>query len=131
MLHAVFAPLVQPITSLISEFVEDVDKANALKAKIFDQMAAIDLAQIDVNKAGAQHRSIWVAGWRPAVGWICVVALAYHFIIHPIIISYAAYTGVDISNLPVFDIDSMLTIIFGMLGLGSLRSFEKYKGITK
>ena len=89
------------------------------------------LAQVEVNKAEAQHRSIFVSGWRPCVGWVTAVALAWHFVISPLILFAAAIAGVEVPELPSFDMETLTTILLGMLGLGGLRSFEKYKGLTK
>jgi hypothetical protein len=87
--------------------------------------------QLEINKAEAQHRSIFVAGWRPFVGWTCGVALAWHFVLAPFVIFASAYAGVALPDLPQFDMSSLLTVLMGMLGLGGMRSFEKMKGLTK
>ena len=79
----------------------------------------------------AQHRSIFVAGWRPFVGWTCGIALAWHFVLAPLTMFVCAYIGVTIPELPTFDVSSLLTVLMGMLGLGGLRTFEKTKGIAK
>ena len=82
------------------------------------------------NKIEAQHRSIFVSGWRPCTGWICASALAYHFIFEPIIVFFLATQSITL-QLPQFDMGSLLTVLMGLLGLGGLRSYEKTKGITK
>jgi len=127
--------LVGPVTGLLDKFIEDKDQ----KAKLAHEIATLAekqaheaaMAQVEVNKAEASHRSIFVAGWRPFVGWICAVALAYHFVLHPIILFGAGWAGATIPELPAFDMDSLMTVLLGMLGLGGLRSFEKVKGLTK
>ena len=87
-------------------------------------------AQIEVNKEEAKSRSWWIAGWRPATGWICALAMGYHFIIQPFLIFFLALFGMKI-DLPSFDMDTLMTVLLGMLGLGGLRSFEKHKKLTK
>jgi hypothetical protein len=87
--------------------------------------------QLEINKAEAQHKSIFVAGWRPFIGWTCGVALAWHFVLAPVTMFLCAYIGVAIPDLPSFDMGSLLTILGGLLGLGSLRTYEKQKGLTK
>jgi len=87
--------------------------------------------QLEVNKAEASHRSAWVAGWRPFIGWVCGVALAWHFVLSPVIIFLAAWFNVTLPALPTFDMGSLMTVLMGMLGLGGLRTFEKSKGLTK
>lgn len=130
--------LIGPVTGLLDKFIEDKDQ----KAKLAHEIATMAekhahesaMAQIEVNKAEAGHRSIFVAGWRPFIGWTCGVALAYHFVLHPIII-FAMMTfpalPVPADALPEFDMESLMTVLLGMLGLGGLRTFEKVKGKTK
>jgi hypothetical protein len=127
--------LIGPVTGLLDKFVEDKDQKNALAHEIATlaekQAHQAALSQIEVNKEEAKSRSIFVAGWRPFIGWTCGVALAYHFVLAPIIIFGATVFGVQIPELPVFDMDSLMTVLLGMLGLGGLRTFEKSKGLTK
>ena len=87
------------------------------------QAHEIALAQIAVNKEDA--KGAWFqAGWRPAVGWVCVAGFAINFLVSPL----AAPFGIVI---PQADTATMLPVLMGMLGLGSMRSFEKSKGISK
>tara|TARA_Y100001954_G_scaffold205109_1_gene226910 strand:+ start:402 stop:797 length:396 start_codon:yes stop_codon:yes gene_type:complete len=127
--------LIGPVTSLLDKFIEDKDQ----KAKLAHELSTMaekhaqELAkgQLEINKAEAGHKSIFVAGWRPFIGWTCGVALAWHFVIAPFIMFFSAYFGLNMPALPDFDMGSLLTVLMGMLGLGGLRTFEKYKGITK
>jgi len=127
--------LIGPVTGLLDKFIEDKDQKNALAHEIATmaekQAHEAAMAQVEVNKAEASHRSLFVAGWRPFVGWICAVALGYHFVLHPIILFVMGVAGVAPVELPSFDMDSLMTVLLGMLGLGGLRSFEKTKGLTK
>ena len=127
--------LIAPVTGLLDKFIEDKDQKNALAHEIATlaekQAHEAQLAQIKVNQEEAKHRSIFVAGWRPFVGWVCGVALAYHFILAPIILFSVSIIGVQIPELPSFNMETLTTVLLGMLGLGGLRSFEKYKGLTK
>lgn len=92
---------------------------------------AIILAQIDVNKVEASSPSVFVSGWRPAIGWICGGGLAYVSIIEPlarfIAVVIFAYTG----TFPVISTEITLQILLGMLGLSGLRSFDKKAGSSK
>ena len=92
---------------------------------------SLALAQIEVNKTEAASGSLFKGGWRPAVGWVCAIAFAYHFIIQPLLIFILAMFGAEIPNLPSFDMGTLLTVLGGMLGIGSLRTYEKQKGLTK
>jgi len=127
--------LIGPVTGLLDKFIEDKDQ----RARLAHDIATMAekhaheaaMAQTDINKAEAQHRSIFVAGWRPFIGWTCGVALAYHFVVAPLILFGAGWAGAEIPDLPQFDMDSLMTVLLGMLGLGGMRTFEKAKGLTK
>ena len=127
--------LIGPVTGLLDKFIEDKDQ----KAKLAHDLATmadkhaqqIALAQIEVNKAEAASGSLFKGGWRPAVGWVCAIAFAYHFIVKDLIIFGASFAGVELPELPEFDMGTLLTVLGGMLGIGSLRTYEKQKGITK
>ena len=127
--------LVGPVTGLLDKFIEDKDTKNKLAHEIATmaekQAHEAAMAQVSVNQAEAKHRSLFVAGWRPFVGWICAVALLYHFVLNPIILFGAGWANVEIPELPAFDMDSLMTVLLGMLGLGGLRSYEKSKGLAK
>ena len=101
-----------------------------LAAKLTAHLASIDLAQLEVNKQEASHRSILVAGWRPFVGWTCGLALFYTYLVQPMATFVLAQTG-HLIQLPPVDLSAMMPVLLGMLGLGGLRSFEKYKGVSK
>jgi len=127
--------LIGPATQLIDKFVEDKDKKNELAHEIatMAERHAQELAkgQLEINKEEAKHRSIFVSGWRPSVGWVCSIAMAYHFVFQPLIIFGVSMAGVEIPELPKFDMNSLMTVLMGMLGLGGLRTYEKSKGLTK
>ena len=101
-----------------------------LEAKLTEHLAQIDLAQLEVNKQEASHRSVFIAGWRPFVGWTCGLALFYTYLAQPMAMFILAQTG-DLVQLPHVDLSMMMPVLLGMLGLGGLRSFEKYKGVSK
>lgn len=88
------------------------------------------LAQIRVNEKEAAHDSIFVAGWRPFIGWVCGTALAYHFIAIPSMTYAITLYKWQVPPLPVFDMGTLMTVLMGMLGLGAMRSYEKIKGET-
>tara|TARA_R100000935_G_C2830601_1_gene164801 strand:- start:1483 stop:1878 length:396 start_codon:yes stop_codon:yes gene_type:complete len=124
---------------LISNVIDKVipDKNASAKAKqeieqtLVANMAQINIEQIKTNQVEASSRSIWIAGWRPFIGWVCGIAMAWHFVGVPFITFIAAWTGAVIPPLPVFDMSSLMTVLMGLLGLGSMRTFEKMKGLTK
>ena len=85
---------------------------------------------LEINKAEGQHRSIFVAGWRPFIGWTCGFALAYTYVIQPMASFILGQTGYLI-QLPEVDMTLMMPVLLGMLGLGGLRTFEKFKKVSK
>ena len=127
--------LIGPATQILDKFVEDKDQ----KAKLAHELATMadrlaheqQLAQIAVNKEEAASGSLFKGGWRPFVGWVCGVAFCYHFVLQPIIIFVIAMTGVSIPDLPSFNMNTLLTVLGGLLGIGGLRTYEKQKGLTK
>lgn len=88
---------------------------------------ALTLAQIDVNRAEARSRHWFAAGWRPGAGWACVAALWVQFVLAPLAEWGAALAGHQVPALPKLDA-VLWELLFGMLGLGALRSMEKIKG---
>lgn len=94
------------------------------------QLAAetdIAKAQIAVNQVEAQSSSLFVAGGRPFAIWVCGAAFAYHYIAQPFLAFMFAAAGHTVP-LPVFDMDELMTVLLGLLGLGGMRSFDKVKG---
>ena len=79
--------------------------------------------QLDINKMEASHDSIFVAGWRPFIGWVCGSALAYNFVVSPILDIWL--------EVPKMDMTQLMPVLLGMLGLGGMRTFEKLKGVTR
>jgi hypothetical protein len=127
--------LIGPVTSLLDKFIPDADERNRLAHEIatMSERHAQELAkgQLEVNKTEAAHKSLFVAGWRPFVGWTCGLALFWHFLGLPVTLFWTAYTGADVPELPTFDMQSLMTVLLGMLGLGGLRTYEKMKGVQR
>ena len=127
--------LIGPVTGILDKVIEDKDQ----KAKLAHEIATMSdthaqqalLAQLEINKAEAASGSLFKGGWRPAVGWICAIAFGYHFVLQPLIIFVVTIIGVDIPELPEFDMSTLLTTLGGLLGIGGLRTYEKQKGLTK
>ena len=124
---AILSSLIGPITGLLDKFIEDKDQKNALAHEIstMAERHALEIAkgQLEVNKVEAAHKNLFVAGWRPAVGWSCCFALVYSTILSPIIGIWFTVPAVDSSLLT--------TVLMGMLGLGAMRTAEKVKGVQR
>jgi hypothetical protein len=105
-----------------------------LEEKRIDQ--ATDLAQIEVNKIEAASSSVFVSGWRPAIGWIGVAAMGYQFLLYPLFkwcwkyLQAMGWVPVGMDPPPVLDADQLWVILSGILGIAGMRSFEKTKGVA-
>jgi len=126
--------LIGPVSSLLEKFIPDKD----LRSKLSHEIATMAeknaheqiKAQLDINKTEAQHNSLFVSGWRPAVGWTCCLGMAANFLIIPMTNFALALASSNIS-IPLIDLETMLPVLLGMLGLGGMRSYEKSKGVSR
>jgi hypothetical protein len=97
---------------------------------------AIDIAQIQVNKEEAKSSSLFVSGWRPAVGWIGAAALAYQFLLYPILgwawkwLQAMNYVPAEMTPPPLLDAEQLWVMLSGILGIAGMRTFEKQKGVA-
>ena len=115
---------------VLDKFVEDKDLKAKLEAELKSQIISLDLAQAQANIEQAKHSSVFIAGARPAIMWICAFGLGWQFIFQPITVWLFAVLGSDII-LPVLETEGLMSLTLSLLGLGSMRSFEKYKGIQR
>jgi len=88
------------------------------------------MAQVEVNKQEAAHKSLFVAGWRPAIGWICGLGMLSNFIIVPMTNFVLALVESPVV-VPLIELETMMPVLLGMLGLGGMRSYEKAKGVAR
>jgi len=109
---------------------EKAKAAREIEARLSEHLAQIDVAQIRVNEKEASHRNLFVAGWRPFIGWSCGLALFYTYLAQPVVTFILIQRGQYV-DLPPIDLGAMMPVLLGMLGLGGLRSWEKSKGLTK
>ena len=123
----ILSSLIGPATKLLDKVIEDKDQKNALAHEIatMAERHAQELAkgQLDVNKVEAAHKSLFVAGWRPAIGWVCALGLFYNVILANII-------GIWV-DVPEIDTTLLVPVMMGMLGLGAMRSYEKVQGVSR
>jgi hypothetical protein len=128
-------PAVTPIVDkLVSLIPNSNDRAKAKEELEMALMKAVNDAahdQTEINKIEAASNSVFVAGWRPAVGWVCVLGLGYSYLVYPFLLWYSAAYGQDLHNLPKLETDGLYQLVLAMLGLGTLRTFEKVKGVNK
>jgi|TARA_R110000824_G_scaffold209642_1_gene395487 hypothetical protein len=121
------AALAGPLTGLLDQFIEDKDKKNALVheiATMADRHSQEQvLAQLAINKTEAAHKSLFVSGWRPAIGWCCGFSLFYSTILAP-------FLGIWV-EVPEIDSTLLTSTMLGMLGLVGARSYEKVKKVSR
>lgn len=126
--------------TLIDRLFPDKNARDEAKLKLLEMELSGELAklaveerlatgQMEVNKAEAAHRSVFVAGWRPSIGWVCSVGLAYQFVLQPFLAWYALANQFAVP--PDIDTNALMTLLMGMLGLGAYRTFEKVKGVAR
>ena len=124
---SIVSQLVGPVTGLLDKFIEDKDQKAALAheiATMSEKHAHEALkGQLEVNKVEAAHKSLFVAGWRPAIGWVCALGLFYNVILANII-------GIWV-DVPEVDTTLLVPVMMGMLGIGAMRSYEKVKGVSR
>ena len=123
MIQALLPSILPAVTDVIGRFLPEDKEARAkaerqLEKQLATHLAKIDVAQLEINKTEAAHRSIWVSGWRPFIGWSCGVALAWSYVVTPILHFGLAQAGLLV-DLPAMDMSEMMPVLMGMLGMGS------------
>jgi len=134
--------MLQALVSVLPNILKIVDKsipdkAGAALAKQRIELELVTAAnevnkmQASTNQVEAAHRSIWVAGWRPAIGWTCSIGVFWAFVGHPFFSWIAVMFGVPLVLLPDVPMDALFELVMAMLGLAGLRTFDKLKGTAK
>lgn len=118
------------VGNILDKFVEDKDLKMKLEHELKNSLNEANLAQIDVNKSEAQHHSIFVAGWRPAIGWVAAIGFAYTFVFQPFLQWIMVMQGVE-GTLPEINTEILFELVIAMLGMAGLRSFEKLNGVSR
>ena len=125
------ASLVGPI---VNKFVDRIPNGNerarakeALEKELVDAANSVMLAQTEINAAEAQHKSIFVAGWRPFIVWVCGVGIAWSMVVQPVA-QWAMIAWGDGTELPTIDTSYLMELVTAMLGMSGLRTFEKMRG---
>jgi hypothetical protein len=126
--------LIGPITGLLDKFIEDKDQKAKLAHEIatMSQKYAQEIAkgQMAINQVEAAHKSLLVSGWRPALGWVCVLGMFGNFITIPFSNFVLALLGIDIV-IPLVPLETMMPVLMGMLGLGAMRTYEKKNSVHR
>lgn len=120
----------KPISDLIGKAIPDKNKRMELEASIKSQMIDLQKAQAEINLEQAKHPSIFVSGSRPAILWICALGLAWQFFLAPLMNWIVVVTGSSIQP-PIINTEGLMTLTLSLLGLGGLRTAEKWKGVAR
>lgn len=127
--------MVTTIGQIVNKFVPDRDAQIKLQAELQQQLIQIEAeaakSQAEINQVEAGSSNLFVAGWRPCVGWVCATAFAWQFVVQPFFsFAYTLYTHQP-APVVALDHDALNTVLFGLLGLGGFRTWEKIKGASK
>ena len=122
--------IVEGLTKGLDELFTSDEEREAAKLKLATLMQQPHMLQAVANIEGAKHRSIFVAGWRPAIGWVAALGFGYQFLILPFAGLINAYAQLP-AELPNLAGEQLMTLVLSLLGLGGMHTFEKYKGASK
>ena len=129
----ILGPILEVGKTLLDRFIPDPEKKREAEMELVRMAADGELkqtiAQLEINAREAAHPSIWVAGWRPYFGWVGGTAFAYVGIIKPLLTWVASIKGWPVP--PDIDTEFLWVVVSGLLGIGGLRTVEKFKGVTK
>jgi hypothetical protein len=122
--------IVDGLAKGLDELFTSDEEREAAKLKLATLMQQPHILQAVANIEGAKHRSVFVAGWRPAIGWVAATGLGYQFLVLPFAGLINAYAKLP-AELPELQAEQLMTLVLSLLGLGGMRTFEKYKGAAK
>lgn len=131
LLKATLGPILDGVLKLIPDKNARAVAKEQFEGQMLGALTGLVAGQLRINEQEAKHGSIFVAGWRPAIGWICGGGIAWNFILQPLISWVAFIFGVDITDAPVLDVGPLMILLGGMLGLGGLRTYEKRLGVAR
>jgi len=129
---------IDAIASLVSTVVDKIfpdadieaqSKADALKSQLTAELQTV-VGQLEINKTEAASASVFVSGWRPAIGWICAGGFGYNFMVRPILNGLAVAFGFPPPFIGI-EFEALGNLLFGILGLGAMRTAEKMKGVAR
>ena len=115
---------------VLDKFVPDPEARAKAESALRDSLQAWDKAQTDVNAVEAANTNVFVSGWRPFIGWTCGLALAYQYVVAPLVMWATLTVGIHLAAPPKLD-DMLWQLVFAILGMGGLRTFEKIKGVSR
>ena len=129
LLKPLLGPILEPVLKLIPDVNARAEAKERLEQSLLDASNAAMQAQITVNTEEAKSASVFVAGWRPFVGWVCGFGLGWAFVFRPLLEFVAAWVGRDVKP-PALETGELMNLLVAMLGLAGYRTFEKMQGVA-
>tara|TARA_B100000676_G_scaffold310429_1_gene376949 strand:+ start:20 stop:415 length:396 start_codon:yes stop_codon:yes gene_type:complete len=126
----VIGQIIGAAAPILDKFIEDKDAKNKIKAELEQSIIGLQAAQAAANVEQAKHSSIFVAGARPAIMWVCCLGLLTNFFIMPLA-EWATSIWAPDTPLPSLNSEELMSLTLALLGLGGMRSFEKSKGVAR
>jgi hypothetical protein len=114
---------------VLDKFVPDPQAKAKAESELRSSLQLWDKGQTDVNAVEAANPNLFVSGWRPFIGWVCGIALAYQYVMAPLFIWVASSLHITLISPPKLD-GTLWELVFALLGMGGLRTFEKVKGVA-
>ena len=134
LLKAVTGPILEGVLRFIPDKNKRAEAEEMFNTNMLSALTGLVQGQLEINKVEAGHGSIFVAGWRPFIGWVCGFGFAWSFVVQPLLM-WAAFMfpeyQQEIVNAPKLDVGPLMTLALGMLGLGGLRTYEKRLGVAR
>lgn len=131
LIQSLIGPVLGPLLDRIPNVNERARAKEAAEAALLEAFNQASLAQTRINEIEAGHKSIFVAGWRPFIGWVCGVAILWSFLVHPVAVWAMKTWGDPSIVLPSIDTDGLYQLVLAMLGMSGLRTFERMKGVAR
>ena len=129
-----FLPVIGAAAQKLIDLIPDpgarAKAAEEYQREVLAIAAKAEAEQREINRVEAASGSLFVAGWRPAIGWVCACALGFQYLVRPLLAWAAGVWWPQLPGLPGID-EALWQLMFGMLGLGGLRSFEKTRGVAR
>lgn len=116
--------------AITGEKIKDPTEMAKISLQLSELEHMANQGQIEINKIEAAHKNLFVAGWRPFIGWVCGVAIAYAFVLQPILEWGIALYGLEVPT-PKLNVDTLYQLVLAMLGMATLRTYEKQKQVSR
>jgi hypothetical protein len=131
LLKSALGPILDGVLRFIPDKGARAEAKEAFEMQMLAAMTGLVQGQLAINQKEAEHGSIFVAGWRPFIGWVCGFGVAWQFVLSPIGTWIVVISGWEVPPIPILDTGPLMTLMLGMLGLGGLRTYEKRLGVAR